>query len=84
MVSSGTLRDPSACSDPMIVCLEGYAELVVEDPQVAVSIPSNRLRHDGLHILCDHSDIGFFAAVISEAIEAKTVVEMAEQDEIML
>ena len=68
----------------MIVGLEGYAELVVKDSQIAVSIARNRLRHDRLHFLCDHPDIGFIAAVVIEAIETKTVVEVAEQDEVVL
>ena len=68
----------------MIVCLEGHAELVVEDPQIALSIARNRLRHDCLHFLCDDADICFIAAVVIEAIEAKTVVEVAEQDEVVL
>ena len=68
----------------MIVGLEDHAELVVEDPQIAVSIARNRVRHDGLHLLRDHPDIGFIAAVVIEAIEADTVVKVAEQDDVML
>jgi hypothetical protein len=37
-----------------------------------------------LHLLRDNSDIGFFASIINEAIEAKAVVEMAEQDDLVL
>ena len=37
-----------------------------------------------MHLLRDNSDIGFFASIINEAIEAKAVVEMAEQDDLVL
>jgi hypothetical protein len=44
----------------------------------------DRLRDNPLHLLRDNSDIGYFAAIINEAIEAKAVVKMAEQDDLVL
>ena len=37
-----------------------------------------------MHLLRDHSDIGFFASIINEATEAKAVVKVAEQDDLVL
>jgi hypothetical protein len=68
----------------VVVGLEGHSELIVEHPQITVSIVRDRLRHDCLHFLCDHPDISFIAAVVIEAIEADTVVKVAEQDDVML
>jgi hypothetical protein len=84
MLDRRTGWDPSACRDPVVVCLEGRAELVVEDPEITLSIGRNRLRHDCLHFLGDHSDIGFIAAVVTEPVEADAVVKVAKQDEVML
>src|SRR5262249_39095634 len=42
------------------------------------------LRHDRLHLLRHHADIGFVAADIAEAIEAEPVVEPAEQNDVVL
>src|SRR5262249_52847894 len=44
----------------------------------------DRLRHYRLHLLGDHADIGLVAAVVGEAIEAKAVVEVAEQHDVVL
>jgi hypothetical protein len=77
-------RDPSARRDPLVVSLKFQPGLVVIDPQVAVPTAHDRLRDNPLHLLRDNSDIGFFASIINEAIEAKAVVEMAEQDDLVL
>ena len=62
----------------MVVGLELQPELVVEDPQVSIAAAHDRLRHDRLHFLRHHADIGLVAAVVAEAIEAKAIVETAE------
>ena len=77
-------RDPSARRDPLVVSLKFQPDLVVKDPQVAVPTAHDRLRDNPLHLLRDNSDIGFFASIINEAIEAKAVVEIAEQDDLVL
>src|SRR5262245_60539710 len=77
-------RDPRTRCDPLIVGLELEAELIVEDAQVAVAPAHDCLRHDGLHLLRHHADIGLVAAVVAEAIEAEAVVEMAEQRDVVL
>src|SRR5262245_2108679 len=77
-------RDPRTRCDPLIVGLELEAEPIVEDAQVAVAPAHDCLRHDGLHVLRHHADIGLVAAVVAEAIEAEAVVEMAEQRDVVL
>ncbi len=37
-----------------------------------------------LHLLCHDADIGLVTAVVAEAVKAKTVIEIAEQDDIVL
>src|SRR5262245_22369625 len=44
----------------------------------------HRLRHDSLHLLRHHADIGAVAAVVAEAIVAEPVGQMAEQNDIVL
>jgi hypothetical protein len=83
-ITSRQRRDPSARRDPLVVSLKFQPGLVVKDPQVAVPTAHDRLRDNPLHLLRDNSDIGFFASIINEAIEAKAVVEMAEQDDLVL
>ncbi len=68
----------------MVIRLEGQAELVVEDPQIAISIAGDRLRHHRPHFLCDDADVGVVAAIVAEAVEADAVVQTAEQDDVML
>src|SRR5215471_16080681 len=77
-------RDPRTGSDPLVVRLELQAELVIEDPQIAVPAARNRLRHDDLHFLRHDADVGFAAAVIAEAIKAKAVVEAAQERDVVL
>src|SRR5579864_93022 len=74
---------PRARCDPPIVGLELHTKLAIEDPQIAIAIAADCLRHDRLHLLRDHADIGFAATYITEAIEAKAVIEMAEKDDVV-
>lgn len=77
-------RHASARRDPLFVGLELDAELVVEDPQIAVAATDDGVGHHLLHFLRHYADVGAVAAVIAEAIIAKAVGEMAEEDDIML
>src|SRR5262245_35949732 len=77
-------RNPCARRQPLLVGLELDAEPVIEDPQVAVAAAHDRFRHDALHLLRHHADIGLVAAVVAEAIEAEAVVETAEQRDVVL
>src|ERR1700757_3675287 len=73
-----------ATGKPVAVGLELDADLVVEDPEIAVAAARDGVRHHGLHLLRDHADIGLVAAEIAEAIITQAVVEMAEQDDVVL
>jgi hypothetical protein len=68
----------------LLVSLKLDAKLIVEDSQVAIPPARDRFRRNGLHFLCYHTNIGALAAVITEAIKAEAVSEMAEQNDIML
>src|SRR5690242_19144670 len=70
--------------NPMLVGLEPDAEPVVKDAQCTIAITHHRLRHDSLHFLRHHADIGTVAAVVAEAIIAETIGKMTEQDDIVL
>ena len=70
--------------DPLVVCLELHAKFVIEDPQVAVAAAHDRLRHDRLHFLRHHADIGLVATAVAEAIKAEAIVELTEQSDVML
>jgi len=53
-------------------------------PEGAVPAAADRIRHDDLHLLRHHADIGLVAAVVAEAIEAKAVVELTEKSDVVL
>src|SRR5262249_48646360 len=77
-------RNSCARGEPMIVILESYPELLVVHPQIAVSAARHDVRRD-LHDLLRHdADVGLAAAVIAKAIEAKTIVQIAEKNDVML
>src|ERR1700750_298405 len=78
--SRGDLR---AAGEPIFVGLEFHAELLVVDAQIAVAATRDGVGHHGLHFLGDDTDECLVAAKIAEAIEAETVVEMAEQHDVM-
>src|SRR5882757_9763209 len=77
-------RDMSARRGPLVVGLELQAELVIEDPQIAVAVAQYRRGHDCLDFLRHHADIGLVAAVVGEAGEAEAVIEVAEKRDVVL
>ena len=74
----GTGWNARARGNPVVVS-QFQPELVVENPQVPIATMHDRIWHDGLHLLRDHADIDFVAAVVAEAIEAKPIIELADQ-----
>src|SRR5215831_511227 len=76
--------NPCTGCDPLVICHEWQAELVVEDTQVSVAATHNRVWSDSLHLLRHHADIGFVAAVVAEAIKSKAIVEMTKQGDVVL
>src|SRR5262245_37462545 len=77
-------RELRARREPLLVGLERQSELVVEDAQVAVAIADDGVGPDARDLLGHDADIGFVASLVGEAIEAKAVVEMAEQRDVVL
>src|SRR5580692_8685126 len=77
-------RHPSAGCKPRVVGLELQTEPVVVDPQVAVGAADDGVRPHVLHVLRHDADIRSRLAVIDKAIDAETVVEMAEQNDVVL
>jgi hypothetical protein len=75
--------DPRTRCDPLVVGLELHTDLVVVNPQIAVAASHDRFGHERLHLLRHNADIGSAAAVISKAIDANTVVETTEEDDVM-
>ena len=67
----------------MFVSLESDPDLVIVNTKVAIAVTNYRLRHHLLHFLRDDTDIGAIAAVLAETIVAKSVREMAKQDDIV-
>src|SRR6185312_11853252 len=76
--------NPCAGGNPLIVSLELQPELVVEDTQVAIVAPDDRVRRNDLHLLRHHADIGLVAAVVAETIEAEAIVKMTQQRDVVL
>src|SRR4029077_14506021 len=74
----------SACRDPLLVSLKVDAKSLIEDAKGAIAVAHYGLRHNRLYFLREYSDIGTIAPVVAEAIKAKTVVEMPEQDDVVL
>ncbi len=79
-------RGRNVCSrpDPMAVALDLQTELLVIYLQIAVGAAHDRRRHDLLHVLRHHPDIGPVAAVVAKSIKAKTVIEIAEKGDVVL
>ena len=72
------------CSNPFLVGLELEAQALIQNAQRSVTIACDGLRHDRLHFLRHHTDIGAITAVVAEAIVAKPVGKMTEQDDVVL
>ena len=68
----------------MSIGLELQPESLIQDPQVAVLTADDRLGHHGLDLLRHYADVNFLAAIVSEAVEAKPVVEPAKQHDVVL
>src|SRR3954454_3336088 len=77
-------RNVCARVQPLAVSLELHADLVIEDPQLAVGALRDRLRHYRLHFLRHDADVARVAAVVDKAIEAEAVVEIAEERDVVL
>ena len=77
-------RQARARSEPLIVALEVDAEPIVVHAQDALRIAADRIRPHELHLLRHDADIALVAAVVAEAIESKSVIETAEERDVVL
>src|SRR5262245_116273 len=84
MRAGGRGRNPRTGCDPLLVCHELQAELVVEDTQIPVASAHNRIRPEGLYLLRHDADIGLIAAVVAESIKAEAIAEVTEQVDVVL
>src|SRR6186997_1732944 len=84
MKSGFDVRDPRARRKPAVIALKGQAELVVQNAKVAVAAANDGVRCDRLHLLCHHADVRLSLVIVGEAIVAETVVETAEQMDVVL
>src|SRR5262249_49684141 len=77
-------RHPCARCDPPLVGLELEAELLVEDPQVAVATAHDRTRRDRQHVRANPAYVAVADRERGEAEEAEAVGEMAAGLEVVL
>ncbi len=54
------------------------------DSQVAIPPALDSLRHDRLHFLRHHADIGLVGAIVGKPVEPETAVETTEKDDVVL
>src|SRR5262245_11291702 len=83
-VRRGNGGQQRARRDPFLIGLEREAEPVIKHSEGAIAIAHDSFRHHCLHFLRNHADIGTIAAVVAEAVIAKSVRQMAEENEIVL
>src|SRR5262245_43295979 len=83
-VRRGNGGQQRARRDPFLIGLEREAEPVIKHSEGAIAIAHYSFRHRCLHFLRNHADIGTIAAVVAEAVIAKPVRQMAEENKIVL
>jgi hypothetical protein len=79
----GWLWQPAPGCGPIVVGSERQSESLVRYPQIAVATDKGRVGSDSSDFLRNHPDIGLLAAVVSEAVVTETVVEPAQQYDIV-
>src|SRR5262245_2545492 len=84
LVSLNARRQACTRSQPLVVALEAHAQPVVVHAQDAFRIAAHRIGPHELHLLRHHADIALVAAVVAEAVEAKTIVEATEERDVVL
>jgi|SRR5580704_10530830 hypothetical protein len=76
--------DPRPFLQPLIVGFELYSQLTVMHAEEAIRSPLDGLGNHVFHLLSDHADIGFVAAIVTEAIDAEAVWKPADEDDVVL
>jgi len=80
----GRVRQPASRCGPIVVGSERQSEPFVRHPKIAVATDSDRIGSYGSDLLRNHPDIGFFAPIVGEAVITETIVEPAQQHDIVL
>jgi hypothetical protein len=80
----GRLWQKATGCGPVVIGSERQSEPFVGYPKIAVATDSDRVGSYGSDLLRNHPDIGLLAAVVSEAVVTKAVVEPAQQHDIVL
>ena len=80
----GRLWQPAPGCGPIVIGSERQSEPFVGHPKIAVATDSDRIGSYGSDFLRNHPDIGLLAAVVREAVVTETVVEPAQQHDIVL
>ena len=78
--SAGYLRP---VPEPLFVGLELDSKFVVTDAKHTITVALDRLRHQRLHFLRHHANVGAVAPVVAEPIIAKTVRQVSKQSDIV-
>ena len=81
---AGELWQPAPGCDPIVIGSERQSEPFVGHPKIAVATDSDRVGSYGSDFLRNHPDVGLLAAVVSKAVVTETVVESAQQCDIVL
>src|ERR1700733_13525483 len=68
---------------PIVIAAEFETEFFVVNPEIPVAAARHGVRHHRLHLLSDHTNIGLVVAEIAEPIITETVLEIAEQNNIV-
>src|ERR1700755_2588421 len=78
------LRQPASGCGPFVIGCGRQPEPFVGHPKIAVATDSDRVGPYGSDFLRNHPDIGLLAAIVREAVITETVVEPAQQYDIVL
>jgi len=80
---AGSAGYPCPVPEPFFVGLELNSKFVVTDAKHTITIALDRLRHQRLHFLRHHANVGAVAPVVAEPIIAKTVRQISKQSDIV-
>ena len=70
--------------DPVSVVLKLQTERLIVDPQITMVVLRHCFRHDLRNLLCHDAYIWLIATVVAETIEAKTVVQIPQKNDVVL
>jgi hypothetical protein len=78
------LWQPAPECGPIVIGSERQSEPFVGYPKIAVATDSDRVGSYGSDFLRNHPDIGLLATIVRETVVTETVVEPAQQYDIVL